>query len=117
MVDGPAIWNTVSAGGKVPVKTLGQQRSSTKWSYGDLLVANSLAAGSGKSFEEIKALRAGSKGWSVLARKLRIDPASVAARVTSATASLKRGKNRGMPGLRDAIDRSDTTSFDSGAGR
>ena len=100
MAEGPAIWNVVSTQVKVPVQTLRQQRSATRWNYGDLLAANALAAGSGKSFQEIKALRATSKGWSDLARKLRIDPAAVAAQLISASASLKKAKTRGTPSLR-----------------
>jgi len=100
MGEGPAIWDALSAQAKVPVSTLKQQRSTTKWNYGDLLVGNSLAIGSGNSFKQIVTLRAGANGWSQLARKLRIDPALIAARATAVTASLKQTKTRGIQGSR-----------------
>jgi hypothetical protein len=55
---------------KVPVRTLVSQQVDTRLSYGELLIANSLAEGSQKSFKEIIAMRIKTKTWGELAMQL-----------------------------------------------
>lgn len=52
----------------VPVAMLQTQRSQTKLGYGELLIANSLASASGKTFDEIAALKASGQGWGKIAK-------------------------------------------------
>ncbi len=79
---------------KVPVDILKKQRAGTGLTYGYLLVANSLATGSGKSFDQILVLRAKSQNWSQLAKKLHIGLDSIVARVKAADESLKFAEAR-----------------------
>lgn len=93
--DNPAAFEAISNQTRVPVKTLRQQRFATKLKYGDLLVANSLATRTGKSFDQILAQRAKSQSWAQVAGNLQIDPAWVVVRLTAADASLRKSKQRG----------------------
>jgi hypothetical protein len=84
----------VSIQTKVPVEVLKKQRSASGLSYGQLLVANSLASGSGKSFDQILALRAKNRSWSQLATNLHISVKSIIARVNAADESVKYAESR-----------------------
>ena len=87
---GPAVsWQT-----GVPVETVKKQRAATGLSFGDLLVANSLASGSGKNFNEIMRIKAKTQGWSELAKQLNINIDSVTARLRTAGESLKYADSR-----------------------
>lgn len=113
------IANAVAWQTKVPVKTLKQQHDSTGMTYGELLIANSLAAGSNNSFESVLAMKQKTRRWSDLARQLKINPDSVVARAQAATQSLvlaqsrrerrrdenlrDNGFNRGMPNSQSAF--------------
>ena len=92
----------------VPVETLKKQRAATNLSFGELLVANSLARGSGKSFDEILAFRQRTQGWSQLAKQLNIDIDSITARLRAAGESIKyaqsRRKQRREQNLRDTLN-------------
>ena len=87
---GPAVtWQT-----GVPVETLKKQRAATGLSFGELLVANSLASGSGKSFNEIVRLKAKAQTWSQLAQQLNINIDSINARLRTASESVKYAEIR-----------------------
>ena len=60
----------------VPEKTLESQMAATHLTYGELVVANSLAEGSGQAVTNILALKKG-KGWAEVSREVKINPASV----------------------------------------
>jgi hypothetical protein len=95
IVEGYALMSTaVSWQTKVPVEVLKKQRATSGLTYGQLLVANSLASGSGKSFEQILALRAKSGNWSQLAANLHISVNSIVGRVKAADESLKYAEAR-----------------------
>ena len=95
VVDGFTLLPTaVSWQTKVPVEVLKKQRAKTGLSYGQLLVANSLATGSGKSFEQVLALREKTRDWSQLAANLRINVKSIVARVKAADESVKYAEAR-----------------------
>ena len=79
---------------KVPVEVLKKQRSMSGLTYGQLLVANSLASGSGKSFEQILVLRAKSRNWSHLAEDLDISIKSIVGRLDAAGQSIKYAEYR-----------------------
>lgn len=79
---------------KVPAETLKKQRATTGLTYGQLLVANSLAAASGKSFDRILALRSTSPNWSQLAARLHINIESIVARLNTAGESIRYAEYR-----------------------
>jgi hypothetical protein len=86
----PAVaWQT-----KVPADTIKKQRAATKLTYGELLVANSLASGSGRSFNEIVALQATTNSWEQVARQLGVNIDSVTARLKSAADSVTYAEGR-----------------------
>ena len=60
----------------VPEKTLESQMATTHLTYGELVVANSLAQGSGQAVTKILELKKG-KGWADVSREVKINPASV----------------------------------------
>jgi hypothetical protein len=79
---------------KVPVELLKKQRAMSGLTYGQLLVANSLASGSGKSFEQVLVLRAKSRNWSQLAEDLRISVKSIVGRLDAAGSSIEYAEYR-----------------------
>jgi hypothetical protein len=101
---GPA----VSGQTGVSVEILKKQRAATGLSFGELLVANSLASGSGKSFNEIMRIKAKTQGWSQLAKQLNINIDSVTARLRTAGESVKyaesRRRQRRDQNIRDVTD-------------
>jgi hypothetical protein len=62
------VLNKISNETGVPVDTLKMQRSQTGLGYGELLIANSLATATGKTFDEIAALKASGQGWGKIAK-------------------------------------------------
>jgi hypothetical protein len=101
LVPAAVAWQT-----KVPVRQLVQQQADTRLSYGELLIANSLAQGSEKSFNEILALRRKSKSWGELSLKLHINPDSIVARAAAASDSIRyaeaRSNRRRQQNLQDS---------------
>jgi hypothetical protein len=57
----------------VPVTTLEAQRSATGFGYGELEKANLLANESGRSFDEIVAMRQSGEGWGKIAHNLGLN--------------------------------------------
>ncbi len=53
----------------VPLTTLEAQRERTRLGYGGLFIANSLASATGKTFDEIAALKASGLGWGLIAKQ------------------------------------------------
>ena len=95
VVDGFTLLPTaVSWQTKVPVEVLKKQHAKTGLTYGQLLVANSLAAGSGKSFDQVLALREKTRDWTQLAANLRVNVKSVVARVKAADDSVTYAEAR-----------------------
>jgi hypothetical protein len=95
VVDGYALLPTaVSWQTKVPVEVLKKQRATSGLTYGQLLVANSLASGSAKSFNQILALRAKTGSWNQLAENLHVSVKSIIGRINAADDSLKYAESR-----------------------
>jgi hypothetical protein len=92
----------------VPAETLKKQHAATGLSFGELLVANSLAAGSGKSLNQILALKGRTQGWGQLAKRLNINIDSVTARLRTASESIRfaesRRRKRREQNLRDTLN-------------
>lgn len=58
---------SVSASTHVPVATLEKEKAKTRLSYGDLYAAHAIANASGKSFDQIAALKAKGQSWEKIA--------------------------------------------------
>lgn len=78
----------------VPAETLKWQRQKTGLTYGELLVANSLATGSGKSFNEIIAMKNKGQSWSQISQSLKINIDSITSRLKTAEESIKYAQSR-----------------------
>lgn len=78
----------------VPTETLKWQRQKTGMTYGELLVANSLASGSGKSFNDILALKNKGQSWSQISSGLKINIDSITTRLKAAEESIKYAQSR-----------------------
>ena len=117
VVEGWALMSTaVSWQTKVPVDVLKKQRATSGLTYAQLLVANSLATGAGKSFDQVLALRAKTGNWSHLAGKLHISLKSIVARLDAASESITyaeaRRKLRREQNLKDSDFQRDGRSRD-----
>ncbi len=66
--DQDIVFNSLSQQLNIPVDTLRSQKTSTKLGFGELLIANSIANASGKSFDEIAAAFQSGRGWGEIAR-------------------------------------------------
>ena len=62
----------VSASTKIPVATLEKEKARTSMSYGDLFAAHSIAKSTGKSFDEIAAMKAKGQSWDQIAEALGV---------------------------------------------
>ena len=78
----------------VSAETLKWQRQKTGLTYGELLVANSLASGSGKSFNDIIAMKNKGQSWSQISQSLRINIDSITTRLKTAEESIKYAQSR-----------------------
>ena len=77
-------YGAVSAQTGVPVVQLVADRRATGLNYGDLLVAESIAAATGKSVHAVVAEQAKGQSWASVSRHNRINPASLTARLQTA---------------------------------
>ena len=69
LVPAAVSWQT-----EVPIRTLVEQQAETRLSYGELLVANALAARSGETFHQIISQRVRTATWGDLAKQLNVTP-------------------------------------------
>jgi hypothetical protein len=83
------VLNAVSQQTKIAERTLQSQMNTTHLNYGELLAANSIAEGSGKSLASVVAMRTGGRGWAQISKELKIDPTSIVDRVHAAEQSVQ----------------------------
>ncbi len=74
---------------ETPINTLVEQQVATNLSYGELLIAHTLAAKSGGSFAQIIAMRTRTRTWDELARQLAIDPDYLVSRANAASTRIR----------------------------
>ena len=74
---------------ETPINTLVEQQAATNLSYGELLVAHTLAVRSGESFTHIIAMRSRTRTWDELARQLAIDPDYLVSRTNAASTRIR----------------------------
>jgi hypothetical protein len=63
------VLKTISKNTGVPVAKLQAQKSKSNLSYGELYIANAIATASGKSFDQVAAMRTGGKSWAKIAEE------------------------------------------------
>jgi len=80
---------SISASTHVPVATLEKEKAKTNLGYGDLYAAHAIASASGKSFDQIAALKAKGQPWEKIAADngVSLDGKKVAATTTTAKPS------------------------------
>ena len=88
LVPAAVAWQT-----SVPMRKLIEQQAETGLSYGELLVANSIASQSQQSFSQVVALRAQTRSWGELARQLNVDPALLVTRAKTASQRIRNVDN------------------------
>jgi hypothetical protein len=72
--DGPAkVLQSISKSTGVPAATLEKEKTKTGLTYGDIFAAHSVAKASGKSFDEIAALKKKGQTWDQIAEANGVD--------------------------------------------
>jgi hypothetical protein len=74
----------------VPTDVLAEQRRQTGLGYGGLFIANSLASETGRTFDEIAALKASGHGWGWIAKQYNVKLGPIVSRAHHADKALKR---------------------------
>lgn len=77
----------------VPVAVIEEQRTRTSLGYGELLIANSLAVETGRSFDDIIAYRTRGYGWGKIARENRVNLGHVVSRLDRASVDFRDSGN------------------------
>lgn len=78
------VYDAISRETRVPVVILEQQRASSHLGYGGLLIANSLAAETGRPFDEIIALRQSGRGWGQIGQQYGVQLGPIVSRAQRA---------------------------------
>ncbi|HYK89185.1 MAG TPA: hypothetical protein VE398_10465 [Acidobacteriota bacterium] len=99
-----AVLESLSKQLKIPAATLDAQQRSTKFGFGQLLIANSLAQASGKTFDQVAQEFKSGKGWGEIAKENNLKLGTV-------VSSVKRAGNK----LRD--ERMQANRRDQGVSR
>ncbi|MFN2475697.1 MAG: hypothetical protein ABR526_05065 [Chthoniobacterales bacterium] len=73
----------------VPIQVLEEQRARTRLGYGGLLIGNAIAVESGRSFDEIAALRASGRGWGDIGREYNVNVGQVVSRLQRADSAYR----------------------------
>src|SRR5689334_4202485 len=73
----------------VPIHTLIEQQAETRLSYGELLIANALAAKSGESFHTIISQRVNAPTWGEVAKQLNVSSDSLIQRANLASERIR----------------------------
>lgn len=92
--DKKLVVTAVSQQTQVPEKTLETQLRTSHLSYGQLLIADSLAGASGETLENILARKAKSAGWAALSKELKIAPASIVNRIRNAEKTVRTAQEK-----------------------
>ncbi len=88
----------------VPVIVLEQQRTQTHLGYGGLIIANALALETGKSFDEIAALKRSSNDWERIARENKVDLGHIISRLDRVEGEFRQAEIKGNGGATGATD-------------
>ncbi len=120
-----AVFASLSKQLNVPVATLQDQQKSTNFGFGQLFIANSLAAATGKSFDAISQEFKSGKGWGEIANENNLKLGKVVSDLKRANRQVERdrteqaqanagGSNNSNRG--QSANKGSGTSGDSGSG-
>ena len=76
----------------VPVEVLEEQRTRTELGYGGLMIANALARETGRSFDEIVAMKQSGMGWGRIAQENGVKLGPIVSRLNRAEQGFRRVK-------------------------
>lgn len=94
-----AIFESLSKQFNVPVATLQAEQKSTGFGFGELSIAHSLAAATGKSFDQLAQEFKSGKGWGVIARENNVKLGRVVSDLKRANKRAERERmERGQSG-------------------
>jgi hypothetical protein len=103
----------------VPITDLEAQRDRTRLGYGGLFIANSLASATGRTFDEIAALKASGHGWGWIAKQdnVKLGPIVSQARHANKTFNHENGKvKKPKKNKEERLFDDDANGFDRGPG-
>jgi hypothetical protein len=92
--DKKLVLSVVSQQTGVSAKSLEAQMKTSHLGYAELIAANSLVEGGGKSLANVLALKGRGKGWAAISKDLKIDPSSIITRVHNADMTLQGGQTK-----------------------
>jgi hypothetical protein len=78
----------------VPITTLEAQRDRTRLGYGGLFIANSLASATGRTFDEIAALKASGHGWGWIAKQNNVKLGPIVSRAHHVDKAVKNDNGK-----------------------
>ena len=78
----------------VPITALEAQRDQTRLGYGGLFIANSLASATGKTFDEIAALKASGHGWGWIAKENNVKLGPIVSRAHHVDKAVKKDNGK-----------------------
>ncbi len=94
-----AVFESLSKQLKIPVSTLQAEQQSTKFGFGQLFIANSLAQATGKSFDQIAQEFNSGKGWGEIAKENNVKLGKVVSGLKRTSNRLENARNQqGQPG-------------------
>ena len=91
----------------VPVATLEAQRAQTNLGYGGLFIANSLASATGKTFDEIAALKASGHGWGWIAKENNVKLGPIVSQARHVDKAFKNDNGKVKKLKKDEANRSE----------
>ncbi len=86
------VFESLSEQLKVPVATLEAQQQSTKFGFGQLFIANSVAQASGQSFDQVAQEFKAGKGWGEIAKENNVKLGKVVSSLKHAGSQLRDGR-------------------------
>ncbi|HYK89139.1 MAG TPA: hypothetical protein VE398_10235 [Acidobacteriota bacterium] len=92
--DNQVVFESLSKQLKVPVATLQSEQQSTKFGFGQLFIANSLAQASGKTFDQIAKEFKSGKGWGEIAKENNLKLGKVVSGLKRAGNQLREGRTQ-----------------------
>lgn len=78
----------------VPITALEAQRDQTRLGYGGLFIANSLVSATGKTFDEIAALKASGHGWGWIAKENNVKLGPIVSRAHHVDKAVKKDNGK-----------------------
>ncbi len=82
----------------VPMFVLEEQRTRSHFGYGGLMIANALALETGKSFDEIIALKSSGYGWGRIAQENNVDLGRIVSRLDRVDGEFRQAENKDQGG-------------------